>query len=94
MTFNPFDPAAPATLAEQRAQEATERQAEARRAATVAALGHPAGRAWLADRLAEETARPSYSPGATFDLVAYREGRKAILRDLAADLAPQPDTPR
>ena len=65
---------------------------EQRRAATLSALNHPAGRQWLQARLAEETARPSYIPGTPHDQAAYAEGRKAMLREIAAELFQAPQT--
>ena len=65
-------------------QGAPERQAQ--RDALVAALAHPAGRAWLDAMLAAEYARPSYVPGDTFDAAAWREGRKALLREIAEQM--------
>lgn len=59
----------------------------ARYTATRAALGHPAGRAWLQARLAEELARPSYEPGLPADQVAFREGRKDLLRELEREIS-------
>jgi len=66
--------------------DAQQRQRQARQHALVAALGHPAGRAWLDAMLAEEYRRPSYMIGDSFDAVAYRQGRVAVLRELAEDL--------
>ncbi|MBR0651349.1 hypothetical protein GXW78_16875 [Roseomonas terrae] len=81
--FNVFDPSAPGGAEQaQRAQQARQQ----RHAAVHAALSHPAGRAWLNAMLAEAYARPSYAPGDTFDAVAYREGRTAVLREIAQDL--------
>lgn len=50
---------------------------------TLALLSTPTGRAWLAAAQAREQARPSYQPGDAFDQVAWREGRKAMLVELA-----------
>jgi hypothetical protein len=85
--FNPFTVFAPSSPA-QAAREAMERDRNIREAGTRAALGHQAGRVWLQERLAEADARPSYRPGFTFDQVAYEEGRKAALREIAAELFP------
>lgn len=62
----------------------TDRETAARRAQdTTLALGpHAAG--LLRERLAAEGA--SYRPGDSFDLAAWREGRKAILAELLAEL--------
>lgn len=54
--------------------------------ALLAALAHPAGRAWLDRTLAAEFARPSFVPGDAFADAAFREGRKAILREIAERL--------
>jgi hypothetical protein len=64
------------------------RQAEVlhRQSATRAALGHHAGQAWLLARLREEEMRPSYVPGQSFDHVAWHEGRKHMLREIAREL--------
>jgi hypothetical protein len=83
--FNPLSNAAPPAAdpdAERRAQAVST-------GATRAALGHPAGRAWLQARLLQEEARPSYLPGRCFDEVAWREGRKALLREIARELFPE-----
>lgn len=81
-----WDPFAPATQ-EGIAQQLREKAAEDRRHRhmLVALLfNNEIGRKWLADRLAAEP--PSYAPGDGFDLVAWREGRKALLRELQAEL--------
>lgn len=59
---------------------------EAAQAALLAALGHPAGRAWLDARTAAEWARPSFVPGDNHADTAFREGRKSILREIAEQL--------
>lgn len=61
-------------------------QREADRALLLAALGAPAGQRWLAMRLAAELGRPSYQPGDDPALVAWREGRKAMLSDIQREL--------
>lgn len=55
-------------------------------------FGTQAGQAWLAMMAQHELARPSYRPGDAFDHVAYREGRKALLREIAATLTAQDQT--
>jgi hypothetical protein len=50
------------------------------------ALGNPAGRAWIEERLAQLLARPSYTHGDSFDHVAFLEGQKAALRAIKADI--------
>ena len=87
MTFNPYETFAPAA---REAEPASDR--ERRRASTLAALNTPAGRAWMQARLTEELARPSYVPGTTHDQAAYAEGRKAVLREIAAELFHPPQT--
>jgi hypothetical protein len=57
-----------------------------RRASLLAALGSPIGIRWLELRLAEEAGRPSYMPGDDHATTAWREGRKAMLRDLYQEL--------
>lgn len=94
MSFEIFGPGAVGTMHDAR------KRAEAKRAARaeqdqllIAALGHQAGRRWLERMLEEEARRPSYVPGDSFDATAWREGRKAILRETLAQLdrALQPD---
>jgi len=63
-------------------REAAE-QRRTRAADTAAALG-PRAAGFLRDRLAAEG--PSYRPGDSFDLAAWREGRKAALAELLAEL--------
>lgn len=82
--FNPYGVFEPATVS----AEAAQRDRQIRESGTRAALGHEAGRVWLLERLAEANARPSYRPGFSFDQVAYEEGRKAALREIAAELFP------
>jgi hypothetical protein len=62
------------------------KQSRAQQDATLAALGSPAGRAWLDGLLAREYARPSYVPGDDFASTAYRQGRVAVLREIAEQL--------
>jgi hypothetical protein len=59
-----------------------------------AVFAGPAGQAFLRVAVARAEAAPSYQPGDTFDQVAWREGRKAALRQLAIDCqrATQPPT--
>lgn len=76
-TFSPFDKPEPA---------APDPQREAERALLVLALGTPAGQQWLQRRLSRELSQPSYLPGDEAAAVAYREGRKAMLQDLAREL--------
>ena len=64
--------------------------ADPQRRATQAVLGNQAGRAWLAARLAHEQARPAWQPGMTIDAVAFAEGRRAMLRDLLAEITIHP----
>ena len=52
------------------------------RTLTRAVFGAGPGAAWLAMMQADAAAQPSYQPGDTFDQVAWREGRKALLRDI------------
>lgn len=83
--FNVFAPLPTGDTWPARAErEAKQRAAE--RDALVAALGHPAGRAWLEARTAAEWARPSFMPGDNHADTAFREGRKSILRELAEQL--------
>lgn len=78
-TFSPFDRAgAPAIVEHARQRE--------RRASLLAALAPPAGQRWLELRLAEELAQPSFLPGDDPATVAWREGRKAMLRDIQQEL--------
>ena len=77
--YSPFDPAPAQAIVE----DARQRE---RRALLLAALGHPGGTRWLELRLAEENGRPSFMPGDEPADVAWREGRKAMLRDLCQEL--------
>jgi hypothetical protein len=81
--MNDFDVFAPAgaVAPAQEAQRARQRQAQ--QDAILAALGHPAGRAWLDRVLQQEYARPSYLPGDDFPGTAYRQGRIALAREWA-----------
>lgn len=84
--WDPFQPPAElAKLAIQQHQAATQRH-EAEQALTRAVFGSPHGAAWLAQRLAQDQAQPSYRPGDSFDQVAWHEGRKAVIRDIEAML--------
>jgi hypothetical protein len=88
VTFNPYDTfATPASAAPPGGAER-----DPRRTSTLAALNTPAGRAWIQARLTEELARPSYVPGTSHDHAAYAEGRKAVLREIAAELFNPPQT--
>lgn len=60
--------------------------ARAAREAVRAALAHPAGRAWLRGAIARADAAGAFRPGDALDTVAWREGRRALLRELAAAL--------
>jgi hypothetical protein len=51
-----------------------------------AALNTPQARAFLEELQRREEARPSYEPGLPFDTVAWREGRKALLRQIVTAL--------
>lgn len=87
--FNVFHPTAIGAEAQdiiERGQQAIRRLEQERRAAILAALGHPPGRAWLEALLAREYARPSYQPGDDFASTAYRQGRIAVLREIAEQL--------
>lgn len=81
--FNVFTPQADTWPARAERQA---KQREAQQASLLAALGHPAGRAWLDALLAREYARPSYVPGDDFAGTAYRQGRIAVLREIAVQL--------
>jgi hypothetical protein len=82
--FDVFAPTQGAVTPEQR--NMLRRQHQAQQDATLAALGSPAGRAWLDAILAREYARPSYIPGDDFASTAYRQGRIAVLREIAEQL--------
>lgn len=76
--FNqPFDLAAVKTLQAEEAQTRRARSEDLKRA-----LGHGAPRAALEQLLREEESRPSFIPADTFEDTAWREGRKAMLRDM------------
>lgn len=81
--WDPFAPAVQTGIAEQMRRKAEEDR-RARLALVAAIFAPPHARAWLEQRLAAEP--PSYQPGDAFDLVAWREGRKALLRELQAEL--------
>jgi len=88
MTFDPFDrDAYRRAVAEKRAADEAR---SARLADLRAGLGHPSALAALRRLLAEEEARPSFRPGEDQQLTTttWREGRKAVLRDLLAELQP------
>lgn len=70
-------------------EEARKREADA--AELRAALGHPAGRAWLDRAIAKLDARPIYTPGVTLDMAAFREGQRQLLRDMRAAINQTPD---
>jgi hypothetical protein len=76
VTFNPFEVAPTASLT------VSDTVALRRNADTHAALGHPAGRAWLKHVVEAERRRPSYVPGNDLGEAAYYEGRKAMLADI------------
>jgi hypothetical protein len=82
--FDVFAATPGAPTPDQRARQAKQRQAQ--QDATLAALGHPAGRAWLDALLAREYARPSYVPGDDFASTAYRQGRISLAREIAEQL--------
>lgn len=82
-TFNPFDPDPPQP--ERKAAD-LHRVRQDRVRETQQVLGTPAGRAWLTRRQQAEQATPSYQPGDRSDVVAWREGRKAMLRELQQEL--------
>ena len=75
MTWDPFQqPAAPAAV-----RQRHEAQTELARLARATFHTVP-GAAFLARLRAEVMEPPSYNPGEPFDMVAWREGQKALLR--------------
>jgi hypothetical protein len=48
-------------------------------------------RAMIEELLAHELRQPAYSPGQSFDATAWREGRRAMLMDLARLASPTGD---
>lgn len=82
--WDPFGPRRAEAARRQQAELAEQRRA--RLADTAAVFGTPHGRAWLERRAQAELAAPSYQPGDTFELVSWREGRKALLRELLNEL--------
>jgi DNA-binding GntR family transcriptional regulator len=88
MTWNVFDPP-PQGAFDMR--EHSQRRGAANRALHHA-LGHPAGRAWLADAIATMQREPIYRPGMTLDQCAHQQGRLSVLLDMQAELN-QPPTP-
>lgn len=80
-----WDDEGPNELAQQ--QERFAAQARDVAQLTAAVFNTRAGRAWLA-RFAERVVTPaSYSAGATFDHVAFREGQKDVYHQIQRDLA-------
>lgn len=77
-----WDPFRPIAASEHGAAQAAERD-EMKRLAR-ATFQAPAGAAFLARLRAEVMDQPSYHPGEPFDLVAWREGQKALLRRIEA----------
>lgn len=91
--WNPYEPLAKldAQAEEQHRAEAQKREAEA--AQLRAALGHPAGRAWLNAMIERLDAQASYRAGDSLDVVAWHESRRQMLRELRRALdAPSPAT--
>lgn len=76
----------------QRAADAERRRD--RQDLVLSALGHPAGRAFLDARLAQEVRRLEFREGDSHAALTHQLGRVSLLRDLAAELAraSAPDT--
>jgi hypothetical protein len=88
--WSPFSSRGPDAPADAAPDAAEDRRISGARAA----FATPAAKAWLRARYLEEVTRPSFSPGMDFETVAWREGRKAILRELVNDVFPAtPATP-
>jgi len=75
--WNPFTDSLPRSASDPQAA----RQLEDKRQLARVTFSTPAGRRFL-ELLRQEEDRPSYQPGDTFDAVAFREGRKSVLRDI------------
>lgn len=91
MSFDPFKSTFDlAAVKAHQQREVEKRQAQAQDLAR--ALGGPIQRAALEQLIAEEEARPSFLPGDVFEDTAWREGRKAMLRDLLRQITPTETT--